>query len=391
MIEFKQAQEIIINSAKTIGTENVDFIKSLNSVTAEDIISDINMPPFNKSAVDGYAYKITDFNKELKVIETIPAGMIPNKVISDDECSKIMTGAMIPDGADMVVMVEDTINANNNKIRIVAEKAISNICYKAEDVKKGDIVIKKGNLITAEHIPIMATVGCTNPLVYKKPNIGIISTGNELVEPNEHPALCKIRNVNSYQLMAQCCTLGISSTYYGIANDDEVSSEKIIRQALEKNDIVLISGGVSMGDYDFIPSIIKKIGVNILFQSIAVQPGKPTMFGTLNDNYIFGLPGNPVSAFIQFELLVKDLIYKIMGRCEEQKNILLPFGIDYHRKKSSRLGIIPIKLNSCSEVIPIEYHGSAHISSLIDADGLTFIEKDKFNIYKGELVNVRFL
>lgn len=389
MISFEEALILIDSGAETLGTGEVYFINSLGLVLAEDVLSDMDMPPFDKSAVDGFACKITDINHELKIIETIPAGKHPEKILSDNQCSRIMTGAMIPHGADCVLMVEDTEIHGEDKVHFFKESTHANICYKGEDIKKGEVVIEKGTLIKPEHIAVMATVGCVNPRVYRSPVVSVISTGNEIVEPDSKPDIAKIRNCNAYQHLAQCSSINISCKYMGIALDNPIATTEIINDALNISDIVILTGGVSMGDFDYVPSVLKKLGVEILFQSIAVQPGKPTLFGKLKGKYIFGLPGNPVSSFIQFELLVKPLIYRIMGRTSRQTDLKFPLGIEFKRKKSERKAIVPVKISSDGFVYPVEFHGSAHINSLIGADGLMFIEKGVNAVSKGEIVSVR--
>ncbi|MCF8298035.1 MAG: molybdopterin molybdotransferase MoeA [Saprospiraceae bacterium] len=391
MIKFDEAFDIVLNSAQfTLDAERIDFIDSLGRILAEDVNSDINMPPFDKSAMDGFACRKEDINNELEVIEVLPAGKIPEKVVGKNQCTKIMTGAIIPEGADTVIMVEQTETIAENKIRFTAEKTRSNICYFAEDIKKDDLVLKKGIQIKPQHIAVMASVGCTQPLVTKQPKIGIISTGDELVEPAEIPAKSQIRNSNGYQLIAQVKRAGAIANYIGIAEDSEEVTFNTITKALQENDIVLLTGGVSMGDFDFVPEIMIKCGVDIKFRSMAVQPGKPTIFGTFNNNkFIFGLPGNPVSSYTQFELLVRPLILKLMGISEQPVMLKLPLGAEYKRRKSVRKSFIPINISNDGKVYPVEYHGSAHIHSYVFADGIISIEIGREILEIGEMVDVR--
>ena len=217
MIIFEDAYKLVINSAVKVENEYVDLNNSLNRILAEDVISDINMPPFNKSAMDGYACRKEDIHNELQIIEVIPAGKAPEKRIEKNLCYKIMTGAMVPEGADCVLMVEHTKNLSENKIKFIKESTNNNIAYAAEDVKQGDIVLKKGIKIKAQHIAVMAAVGYIKPLVASKIRVGIISTGNEIVEPDIKPGLSQIRNSNAYQLIAQVEQAGAIPNYIGIA------------------------------------------------------------------------------------------------------------------------------------------------------------------------------
>ena len=388
MIIFEEAYKLVVNSSIKTENEYVSLNNSLNRILAEDVISDINMPPFDKSAMDGYACRKEDMHNELQIIEVIQAGKVPEKPINKNLCSKIMTGAIIPEGADCVLMVEHTENLSKNKIKFIKESSNNNIAYAAEDVKQGDIVLKKGFKIKAQHIAVMAAVGYIKPLVSKKVKLGIISTGNEIVEPNIKPGPSQIRNSNAYQLIAQVEQAGAVPDYIGIAKDDIKSSYELIVKAFSKNQVVLISGGVSMGDFDFIPKILNELKIDIKFETIAIQPGKPTVFGVKGNQFVFGLPGNPVSSFNIFELLVKPFLNKMMGADFNPIEIKMPLGKEYRRKKSLRKSFIPVKISS-GNVWPIEYHGSAHIFSFTEADGIISIPIGKTIIKKGEIVNVR--
>lgn len=391
MIKLEDALEIVEFSAFRVDIDRCHLIKSLNLVLAEDIISDIEMPPFNKSAVDGYACRREDISNELDVIEVIPAGKTPEKEIGKNQCSKIMTGAPVPVGADAVIMVEDVAVLGENRIRYLKDRVKENICYRGEDIKKEEIVMKSGTLIRPQHIPVLAMAGCVMPMVYRKIKIAIISTGDELVEPETIPANSQIRNSNAYQLIAQAENMGANAQYIGIALDTEDSIKAIIHKAFDFADIVLLTGGVSMGDFDYVPKILTESGVELKFKSIAVQPGRPTLFGTRGNQFIFGLPGNPVSSFVQFELLVKPLIYKLSGCDSTPVKLKLPLGTDYSRKRSDRLAILPGKIQKESEVVPLEYHGSAHINSLTDAQCLIFVPIGQTNLKKGDLADVRLI
>jgi molybdopterin molybdotransferase len=225
-------------------------------------------------------------------------------------------------------------------------------------------------------------------LVYKRPVVGIISTGDELVEPSETPKLSQIRNSNDTQLMAQVTRTGALSGYFGIARDTEESTNELVSSALEKCDLVLLTGGVSMGDYDYVPGVLKELGIELHFESIAVQPGRPTIFGTANGKYLFGLPGNPVSSFVQFEMLVKPLIFALMGHNYKPVVINLPMAVSYSRRNTRRKTLLPVFLRD-NNAFPVEYHGSAHIHSYIFAEGIVAVEIGKTGLEKGEWVDVR--
>jgi len=391
MILFEEALEIISNNVVALGSEKIRLEDCLGRVLAADVFSDMDMPPFNKSAVDGYACRRGDLAKELKVLETIPAGKSPSKYIGIGECSKLMTGGMLPEGADTVIMVEDVEVTGQDTIRFTAPQTGANFCLKAEDIRLGEKVLSKGTIIRAQEIAVLASVGCAFPEVYKQPEIGIISTGDELVEPSENPAESQIRNSNAYQLLAQAQRANCRATYYGIARDSEAETLNIIQHAAAKSDIVILTGGISAGDFDFVPVVIQQAGYEIKFRQLAVQPGKPVIFATRGNHYLVALPGNPVSSFVQFELLVKYLIRLMTGKPGNGKLLKISMGADYIRKKSSRKAFFPVYLSPEGTVLPVDYHGSAHIHSYIHADGIATIEIGETEIKKGTSVNVRLV
>jgi molybdopterin molybdotransferase len=389
MITFEEALNIVLKEVSVTESERIELNDSMGRILREDVMSDIQMPPFNKSAMDGFACRRKDLNDPLVILETIAAGKSPGKKVGRGECSRIMTGAMVPDGADMVVKVEDTKIDDEGRVLVVNPQGKSNIALKAEDVRAGDTVIWTGRKIEPQHIAIMAAVGWTDPLVSKKPRIGVISTGDEIVEPEEKPGITQIRNSNGHQLVAQALRAGAIANYLGIARDNEEDTFKKLKTAFDDNDIVILSGGVSMGLFDFIPGVLERLGVEISFSKVSIQPGKPTVFGKLEDKTIFGLPGNPVSSYTTFELFVRPLINKKLGLDPPYRNLALPLGVDYQRKKAERMSWIPVRLSSGGQVMPIEYHGSAHIFALADADMIAAVPAGIKKLEKGSLVDVR--
>jgi len=389
MIKFEEALRIMTESAQIKGTEFINYMNSVGRVLAEDIKSDINMPPFNKSAMDGYACRKEDLANELEVIEVIPAGVFPVKAIKENQCSKIMTGAPVPKGSDTVIMVEHTESLSETKIRYQKDKSKSNICYLAEDVKEGDIVLKKGTIIKAKHIPIFASVGAVNFLCYKVPTLAVVSTGDELIEPEDKPKPSQIRNSNAYQMLSQAKELGVKVVYIGIAKDTKESTKEMLLKSIERADIIIMSGAVSMGDFDFVPVVLKETGIDIHFHGVETKPGKKTVFGTSKNKWFIGIPGNPVSSFVQFEMLIKPLIYRIMGANYKSELYKLPIKHDFKRKKAGRKAFEPIIITTTGEVEQVEYHGSAHIAALSYAEGLMIVEAGVTELKKGDLVDVR--
>jgi len=391
MLPFDEALKIVLDSAKNLGTESVDIAQALNRILAEDVESDMDMPPSNRSVMDGYACRRQDLYNELKVVETIPAGMPPKKKIGPNQCAKIMTGATVPRGADCVFMVELSENPTANTVRFTGEKTDDNIRPKGRDIKTGQVVLRCGTRIRPQDIAVLATVGHADVLVARKPMVGIIATGDELVEPHSKPSPWRHRNSNNPQLAAQLKSVGANVTDYGIAKDTTDDIDATFKEAAAENDVVLMSGGVSMGDFDLVPGILKNNDIEILFEKIAMKPGKPTVFGVSEDFYCFGLPGNPVSTFVLFELMVKPFLYKLMGHDYIPLNIRMPLGETIDRKNTQRRSWIPVAITDAGTLKKVEYHDSGHINALCGADGLVFMDVGVAEISEETNVQVRLI
>jgi molybdopterin molybdotransferase len=391
MIPFEKALETVLTSVRQLGSEHVELADALGRILAEDVKSDMDMPPFKKSAMDGYACRRPDLGEELKVIETIPAGTVPTKSIAPGECAKIMTGGMVPEGADCVIMVEYTKSPVQGRIRFVGDKTKDNICQRGEDIKAGQVVLRKGTLLKPQHVAVLASVGNARPMVAKRPSVGIIATGDELVEPQLRPAGSQIRNSNGPQLVVQLLDMGAVARDYGIAKDTVGEIDNMFKKAANDNNVVIICGGVSMGDFDFVPQVLKQNNVDLLFERIAIKPGKPTVFGMSDNIYCFGLPGNPVSGFALFNLLVKPFLYKMMGHDYKHCNIMARLEENIKRKRAQRQTWIPVVRTGPYSARPIEYHGSAHIDALCDADGLISMNVGINEIEKGTTVMVMLI
>jgi molybdopterin molybdotransferase len=391
MISHADALNIVLNTGFKTEIEYVEVANCHNRVLSQDIFSEINMPPFDKSMVDGYACKINDLSNVLEVIEIIGAGFISNNEVVAGKCIKIMTGAKIPLGTDIVVMVEDVECLENNRIKIICKKSAKNIALKAEDICIGDRILAKGLLLKTFHAGILAGIGISKIPVYRVPQVGILVTGQEVVEPGNNLKDGQIFNSNAYQLINSCRSLNIIPNYYGIVNDtyDEINSAII--EMLKSVDVLIITGGVSMGDFDFVAPALRSLGMELKFDSIAAQPGRPLTYATDGKKYCFGMPGNPVSCLVLFETIVKPLIYKIMGH--DFKPQLFPFilGETILRRKAERKSFYPVKINDDNTVSPINYHGSAHINSYSEAFGIVAIEIGFTEVLKGEIIYVRQL
>jgi molybdopterin molybdotransferase len=391
MLPFDEAYKIVLDSAHTLGSERVDIVQAANRILAEDIESDTDIPPRDISVFDGYACRRRDLADELKVVETIPAGMPPKKTVGPKQCAKIMTGATVPDGADCVFMVELSENPAAGTVRFAGENTDDNIRPQGRDVKTGQVVLQGGTRIRPQDIAVLAMVGHAEVLVAKKPKAGIIATGDELVEPHLKPSPWRLRNSNGPQLAAQLETVGALVTDYGIAKDTTGEIDGTFKQAAGENDVVLVSGGVSMGDFDLVPGILKQNDVELLFERIALKPGKPTVFGISEGLYCFGLPGNPVSTFVVFELLVKPFLYKLMGHDYAPPGIRMPLDEAIARKDTERRCWMPVKITDAGKLRKVEYHDSGHINALCGADGLVCMEIGVAEIREGTIVQVRLI
>lgn len=389
MISFEEAYNLVTDSVFETGIEEVYFMDSCGRILAEDVISGADIPAFDRSAVDGYACSRESLGFEMEVVDFIPAGQKPSSRVGLKQCCKIMTGAWIPEGCDVVIMVEETETLPSGKIRFTGSDPKPNIMHRGEDVKAGEAVLRKGIRIKPQDIGVLASLGHTMVIVGKKPLVGIISTGSELVEPSLFPSPGQIRNSNAYQLTAQTIRAGGIPTYYGIAVDEEEATYNLVRTALTENNIVLLTGGVSMGDLDLVPDVLRRLEVDILFSRVAVQPGKPTTFGVHPKALVFALPGNTVSSFVQFELLVRPAILKMMGHKMNPVILKLPMRISYKRARADRMGWLPARLTPDGFVMPVEYHGSAHLTSLSEADGLISVPAGKYIIQEDEIVEFR--
>jgi len=389
MITFEEAFRIVTESSFRLGREVVSLSEAAGRALTLPVRSDMDMPPWNKSAVDGYACRHTDLGHELTVLETVAAGVMPQKEVVPGTCSRIMTGAAVPAGADYVFMLEDSEELSDGRVKFTGRAGNDNIAKAGEDIMKDQTVLRSGHYIKPQDVAVLASVGAMEVTVSCRPRIGVISTGDELVEPDIVPAGAQIRNSNASQLMAQIARAGARGKYYGIARDDVESITSLLKKALEENDVVLISGGVSFGDFDLVPRVMRSLGLTIHFDHVAMQPGKPLTFCTGDKKAVFGLPGNPVSVFVQFEVMVRAFLDRMAGVSEQAPVLQMPLAADYSRKKAERMSWIPCTITAAGEALPVEYHGSAHISAMTGAWGVIIIPRGQSWIQKGEMVSVR--
>lgn len=391
MIPWDEAYSIALNAARRLGTEQVALPEALGRVLAEPVVADMDMPPFDKAIVDGYACRRSDLSEELELIEVIAAGAPPERSVGVGQCAKVMTGGMIPEGVDCVFMVERSEELDANRVRWTGSETADNIAMRAVDIRTGDPLIEPGHRVSTADIAVLASMGSVTPLVSERPRVGVIATGNELVEPDLRPELSQIRNSNAYQLCGQVEAMGAVPSYHGIATDDDETLDRLLDAATAENDVVLLSGGVSMGDFDLVPGALKRQGFDLLFDKVAIQPGKPTVFGVSDTGFCFGLPGNPVSTYVIFELLVKPFLFKLMGHSFSHDRIVSTFGETFVRKAAGRKAWVPVVINESGKVMRIPYHGSAHINALTHAQGLTAFPEGVHELAEGSSAEVLLL
>lgn len=386
MITMEEVFKILNRQSARIVRETVPLDRARGRMLAKAVLSPLDQPPFDKAAMDGWAIKADEKGTELQVLETIAAGEVGSGTVEPGYCSAIMTGAKLPVGAERIIRVEYS-RREGNKVFIEKDDPLKNIIYKGENMKAGDVVLTPRVLRPAD-IGILASMGFAEIEVIKAPSIGIVATGTELKEPGTKLEEGEIYNSNGHQLMAQADMWGCLTNYYGITVDDKDKLRMTITKALSENDIVLLSGGVSMGEFDFIPVLLEEAGVEKLFHRIAVKPGKPLWFGKNSNTFVFGMPGNPVSTFILFEVFVKHLIQHLAGLTYRPAYLRGVLGKDIRRKTWDRTEFLPVRWEE-EDVVPLSYHGSSHLNALAEAQGLIIVDRNVREVKKGETVNVR--
>ncbi len=320
MISYEEAVSLIELEFDrlTLDTEVIALEKTVGRTLAEDVIADINMPPFNNSAVDGIAIKHDEETKEWDLIGEISAGNYKDFNPANNQAVRIMTGARVPDSCDAVIPLED-YSVSGDKIKLndgVQLKKGMNIRPKASDVAEGETVAKRGSYITPRMIAAIASCGKTEVKVVQKLKFGILATGDELVPIDRKPEGDKIRASNHYALCAAVESLGHEAINFGFVNDDYSATKSRIEELIESDcDVVITTGGVSVGKYDFVKKVFAELGVEEVFWRAYIKPGKPCFFGKLpvKNKLIFGLPGNPVSCMVNFDVYIRPMISKIYG------------------------------------------------------------------------------
>ena len=315
MIRVAEALDAILSSVSALGSERIMTSQALGRVLAEDIVSDVTIPPLDNSAMDGYAVRSGDLAElpaRLRVIGDLPAGSRSRVAVGSGEALRIMTGAPVPDGADVVIKQEVTRRDGDHVEILEREPVAANIRFAGEDIKAGDKVMDSGTCLRPAHIGVLASIKRASISVCQRPRVAILSTGDELVDIDGNLGDGRIVSSNSYSLAALVQENGGTPIMLGIARDTPEDLRACFEQAMHA-DIIISSGGVSVGDYDFVKDVLRDMGAEMSFWKVAMRPGRPLAFGTIGRTPAFGLPGNPVSAMISFEQFVRPAMRKMSG------------------------------------------------------------------------------
>ncbi len=401
MIKVEEALKVILESANILDSEGVKLTEALDRVLAEDIYADIDIPMLDNSAMDGYAVRACDtlgaseaVPKILEVVEDLRAGYLAAKSIGQNQAIRIMTGAAIPDGADSIVIVEDTEREGDSEVKVFREADVgNNIRRKGEDIKKGELVISHGILLNSARIGLLAGQGKATVRVTRKPKVAILATGDEVIDIGEKIEPGKLYSSNTYTLYGQILKCGGIPENLGIARDNPEELRGKIEEGLDC-DLMVTSGGVSVGDYDLVKSILAEMGTDIKFWKVAMRPGKPLAFGTIRGIPVFGLPGNPVSSMISFETFVRPTILKMLDQTTgDKKEIDAILEEDIKKRKGFKYFLrAQTKWKDGMYLTRTTGpQGSGILRSMALANSLIILPEEEEKVKKGTKVTVRFL
>ncbi len=373
MITFKEAQQIITGLSGSFGTETVVLENALGRILAEPVVADRDYPPFNRATMDGYAMQLDDIEKgivEFKVVENIFAGQVSIIGLTSGQCYKIMTGAAVPESANMVIQMENIID-NGESIKILPGnyKPFQQIAKQGEDVKEGECIVSTPVNCTPAVISVLAALGKATVKMEKLPRVAVFTTGNEIVPVGEPVSIGQIHNSNQYMFLALLQKWGIKPFLSEHIRDDKKELFEMLSKGIT-GDIIIISGGVSAGDADYVPEILELLGVKKLFHKVAIKPGKPFWCGHVPGGVmVFALPGNPFSGLVTFTLFVETYLSHCFGLANPEY-VLLPLD-GHHDKKSNQDEFFPVAIrNFPLSVLPLSFNGSGDILAALQADGI---------------------
>ncbi len=383
MISITSALEIVKQTTPLLSVETISLENVCGRVLAEDIFADMDLPPFDRSQMDGYAVKAADLKGapvKLGIVGESAAGKGWHHELKSGEAVRIMTGAPVPTGADAVQKVElSGENGDFVEIFEVAEVG-KNIVQRASEIQKGEKLFSVGEIVNTAMIASLASFGYSYVKVGKCPRVSILATGSEIVPVDQIPAQDEIRNSNTATLNAYAEKCGAIVEALPVSGDDIAALELSISNSIEKSDVLILSGGVSVGKYDFTKAALRELGAEVFFEKVALRPGKPTVFAKINDTLIFGLPGNPVSAIVTFNLFVRTAILQMQGAVECELKSGFAVITDKLKGAKERDSLLPARLttNEFGQLLaePINWRGSSDFVSFSKADALIFVPQN---------------
>lgn len=401
MLSVTEAKEIILSSVAPLAPRPVAVGEALDCVLAADIVAPINLPQWDNSAVDGYAVRSCDLAGatenspiHLRVAESVPAGRAPTKPLEPLRCARIFTGAPIPQGADAVVMQEDTRVHHEGYIAVVESAAAGeNIRRAGEDVSMGDVVLRAGAVLSPARLGMVAGLGFAEVMVHPRPRVGVLVTGAEIVEPGRRLGAGQIYDSNSYTLCGLVSRAGCRPVRLGVAEDSREALRGRIERGLSECDVVLTVGGVSVGEHDLVKEVLGELGCEQKFWKVAMKPGKPVVFATRGERIVFGLPGNPVSAAVTFLVLARPALLKLRGMGEVELPRLEAEAGDDLVNSGDRTLFLRAALERKGgkwTVRPLPRQGSHVITSLANADCLVEVGGQSA-VRRGSTVKVMLL
>lgn len=403
VVSVKEAGDRLMENFKDyqFETEEVSILECTDRILAEDIISDINVPEFNRSTVDGYAIKSKDSHGAsesvpslLNIVGEVRMGEIPGKTIKSGEAMYVPTGGMIPEGSDSMVMIERTEKLDEQSLMVYKSVSFNeNVVLKGDDIKLGEIALKKGRKINPEVVGVLAALGIPKVKVYKRPKFYIISTGDEIVDIDEKLELGKVRDINTYALYSLIEKLGGQVVGKAIVEDNYNLLRKEVGKAIDNSDIVLISGGSSVGTRDYTAKVMNSFnGKGVFVHGMSIKPGKPTIIGESEGKAIFGLPGHPVSSMIVFKAVVEPFLKEKMGIVEYQPKIKAMMDFNFHSSPGKETYQMVKLREEDGEIHATPNFGkSGMITLLSNSDGYIIIKPHEEGIYKGEERDVYLL
>ena len=400
MIEYSEARNLVLAAAKKLSAETVPLARALGRTLAREVKAREDIPPFTKATMDGYAVRAEDTRPaagtaevRLEVLADLPAGQVPRRAVGPGQAVRIMTGAPLPAGAEAVVMVEDTSAEERSVVVRRAVRAGDNIGLAGEDLKKGETAVEAGAVVGPAEIGMLAAAGLARVLVVRRPKLAVISTGDEIVEPGLPKRRGQIRNSNGPALTALAARAGAEALYLGIARDKKASLTARLAKA-RGADVLVLSGGVSVGDYDLVKSELEASGVRPVFWGVRIKPGKPVFFGVRGRQLVFGLPGNPTSSMVTFHLFVRPAIDRLLGRTAigpESARAVIGEEIKLKPGRMQFLRGILAGRGPVLTAVPYEDQRSGVLRSMVRGRILIVVPADAGRIEAGQEVEILFL